>query len=126
RTSPCCVLCFSTRILQLISAFLFPSSRHPRYLHSFPTRRSSDLVGVEHGLRAEGFHLALQPQPRADDARAGPVVVRRGEQPHAQDRKSTRLNSSHEWISYAVFCLKKKIKNNIERDDTVSNDLSAA
>src|SRR5438105_11643599 len=28
----------------------------------------------------------------------------------AQDRKSTRLNSSHEWISYAVFCLKKKKK----------------
>src|SRR5207247_8869976 len=26
------------------------------------------------------------------------------------DRKSTRLNSSHEWISYAVFCLKKKTK----------------
>src|SRR5438105_5359779 len=28
----------------------------------------------------------------------------------ALDRKSTRLNSSHEWISYAVFCLKKKKK----------------
>src|SRR5438105_7148535 len=28
------------------------------------------------------------------------------------DRKSTRLNSSHEWISYAVFCLKKKKKTN--------------
>src|SRR5207247_3257448 len=28
----------------------------------------------------------------------------------ASDRKSTRLNSSHEWISYAVFCLKKKKK----------------
>src|SRR5207247_8331278 len=28
------------------------------------------------------------------------------------DRKSTRLNSSHEWISYAVFCLKKKRKAN--------------
>src|SRR6266536_3254975 len=27
---------------------------------------------------------------------------------HGRDRKSTRLNSSHEWISYAVFCLKKK------------------
>src|SRR6266536_2555221 len=26
----------------------------------------------------------------------------------ARDRKSTRLNSSHEWISYAVFCVKKK------------------
>src|SRR5438105_10948521 len=33
---------------------------------------------------------------------------RRGE--FAADRKSTRLNSSHEWISYAVFCLKKKKK----------------
>src|SRR2546427_7600569 len=31
---------------------------------------------------------------------------------HAQDRKSTRLNSSHSQISYAVFCLKKKKKNN--------------
>src|SRR5207247_11373822 len=29
----------------------------------------------------------------------------------AEDRKITRLNSSHEWISYAVFCLKKKKKN---------------
>src|SRR5207247_8854171 len=29
---------------------------------------------------------------------------------YCQDRKSTRLNSSHEWISYAVFCLKKKKK----------------
>src|SRR5438105_10054408 len=28
------------------------------------------------------------------------------------DRKSTRLNSSHEWISYAVVCLKKKICDN--------------
>src|SRR5688572_31872855 len=30
---------------------------------------------------------------------------------HGQDRKSTRLNSSHSQISYAVFCLKKKITN---------------
>src|SRR2546427_9370244 len=35
------------------------------------------------------------------------------------DRKSTRLNSSHSQISYAVFCLKKKKKKNkIHRDDT--------
>src|SRR5256885_10571974 len=32
----------------------------------------------------------------------------------AQDRKSTRLNSSHLVISYAVFCLKKKIKDNFK------------
>src|SRR2546428_10258652 len=32
-------------------------------------------------------------------------------QPGAADRKSTRLNSSHDQISYAVFCLKKKNRN---------------
>src|SRR5436190_14521776 len=32
-----------------------------------------------------------------------------------RDRKSTRLNSSHTVISYAVFCLKKKKKNNIKK-----------
>src|SRR2546422_4869793 len=34
----------------------------------------------------------------------------------AEDRKSTRLNSSHGYISYAVFCLKKKKKN--DRDES--------
>src|SRR2546422_7584484 len=34
----------------------------------------------------------------------------KGAQVDAQDRKSTRLNSSHGYISYAVFCLKKKKK----------------
>src|SRR5207247_10676787 len=33
----------------------------------------------------------------------------------ARDRKSTRLNSSHEWISYAVFCLKKKNKQQVSQ-----------
>src|SRR5438105_11319673 len=33
------------------------------------------------------------------------------------DRKSTRLNSSHEWISYAVFCLKKKKKDTHNHSD---------
>src|SRR5437867_8157847 len=34
------------------------------------------------------------------------------------DRKSTRLNSSHRTISYAVFCLKKKIKNGVTNQKT--------
>src|SRR5258708_9386217 len=34
---------------------------------------------------------------------------------HSEDRKSTRLNSSHQIISYAVFCLKKKKKHNNSR-----------
>src|SRR5438105_14742448 len=40
---------------------------------------------------------------RFEYAHAPRECARRG-----RDRKSTRLNSSHEWISYAVFCLKKK------------------
>src|SRR5207247_4283286 len=35
------------------------------------------------------------------------------------DRKSTRLNSSHEWISYAVFCLKKKKERQLLPCDTI-------
>src|SRR3712207_8385625 len=41
-------------------------------------------------------------------ARAAEILARAGAQP-LPDRKSTRLNSSHANISYAVFCLKKKI-----------------
>src|SRR6266536_3779614 len=44
-----------------------------------------------------------QPRQRPRDRDGGPP-------PQLRDRKSTRLNSSHEWISYAVFCLKKKKK----------------
>src|SRR5687768_18307739 len=38
------------------------------------------------------------------------------------DRKSTRLNSSHGYISYAVFCLKKKKKDETARDDRRIHD----
>src|SRR5438309_3469797 len=67
---------------------------HHRDLHSFPTRRSSDLVPDEGDARE---------QRRRRQLLAGPRGVR-----VVQDRKSTRLNSSHSSISYAVFCLKKK------------------
>src|SRR5258708_28195722 len=40
-----------------------------------------------------------------------------------KDRKSTRLNSSHQIISYAVFCLKKKKKNNRSSQSTTSREL---
>src|SRR5947209_14073967 len=40
------------------------------------------------------------------------------------DRKSTRLNSSHANISYAVFCLKKKKKNHIYKEDNISLDIT--
>src|SRR2546422_6132131 len=53
------------------------------------------------------------PQGPARDMRWRDAVARAGTR-HCEsrfsDRKSTRLNSSHGYISYAVFCLKKKIK----------------
>src|SRR5437899_8333602 len=48
--------------------------------------------------------------------------LQRTEDVRAVDRKSTRLNSSHLGISYAVFCLKKKKKNNINKKYKTSND----
>src|SRR2546426_9102121 len=58
-------------------------------------------------------------QQRLESVASQPLDVRLGEQPHAalraaRDRKSTRLNSSHLVISYAVFCLKKKKKKEIQ------------
>src|SRR2546430_11501364 len=44
---------------------------------------------------------------------------RRRDEPRVRDRKSTRLNSSHSQISYAVFCLKKKKKDSRLRSTTV-------
>src|SRR5437764_11200166 len=44
--------------------------------------------------------------------------------PAGEDRKSTRLNSSHRCISYAVFCLKKKKKSKKEIKDMLKNKLS--
>src|SRR2546427_4891609 len=52
------------------------------------------------------LRLPLHPEPRAPHPRGDP-----GGGP-SRDRKSTRLNSSHSQISYAVFCLKKKKKLN--------------
>src|SRR5207247_3743526 len=45
----------------------------------------------------------------------------------SEDRKSTRLNSSHEWISYAVFCLKKKRREvNVGKTCTCVSDEDCA
>src|SRR5438034_4462747 len=79
--------------------FFFQQYGDNRDLHSFPTRRSSDLDLGGEDRRARGAHAA----PRASRA--------------IRDRKSTRLNSSHTVISYAVFCLKKKKAAVVPRPD---------
>src|SRR5437773_9757134 len=48
--------------------------------------------------------------PRMDGMETLRLIMRRAPLPVILDRKSTRLNSSHITISYAVFCLKKKKK----------------
>src|SRR5256885_11156447 len=60
-------------------------------------------------FRSGQFDLALDStaQPRAGETNWPAATL----QVRAQDRKSTRLNSSHLVISYAVFCLKKKKEN---------------
>src|SRR5438105_9922572 len=51
---------------------------------------------------------SIERNSRARTRRAISARVPASSTPVGPDRKSTRLNSSHEWISYAVFCLKKK------------------
>src|SRR5207249_9740738 len=98
------------------------TSRHPR---SIPTRRSSDLMArdlvndvdvvvlannyasgmvgtVGHDLLNVARGRAAAPPPWRADLKSDSLASRRW-----IDRKSTRLNSSHVSISYAVFCLKK-------------------
>src|SRR5699024_11319949 len=96
------------------------ASLHLPLLHSFPTRRSSDLQGglrreLAAGDRIRQEHCGERLRDRADLELVVLARVPAGEKDRAvgldrgrRDRKSTRLNSSHVSISYAVFCLKKK------------------
>src|SRR3712207_7469031 len=64
---------------------------------------------VVQGLREAGLpEDAVQAAPTADRAFVGAMLGASGLLDLIVDRKSTRLNSSHANISYAVFCLKKK------------------
>src|SRR2546430_13246991 len=68
-------------------------------------------LDVPHALAAHLGERDLHAAAVADDAAvADALVLAAVTLPVLQDRKSTRLNSSHSQISYAVFCLKKKKK----------------
>src|SRR5438270_2119938 len=105
---------------------MYPSQREHRDRHSFPTRRSSDLIGARTpagggaGRLFGRFSAAVsfkRKGVRRDENRTGQPGDSRAylsadlrNTARGTDRKSTRLNSSHSQISYAVFCLKKKKK----------------
>src|SRR3712207_7266550 len=92
--------------------------RPPRStLFPYTTLFRSDLwdLGVASGR-------AVDLQPRRPDAL--PVTGSAGRlNTGGKDRKSTRLNSSHANISYAVFCLKKKKNTNMQRSYTTCSAL---
>src|SRR2546430_17620362 len=97
----------SRRCLSLFFFFFLMIRRPPRstlfpYTTLFRSddAQGRDLHGIRHGSRAHG----------ADDPGQVPPPAGGG-----TDRKSTRLNSSHSQISYAVFCLKKKKKQATKR-----------
>src|SRR5699024_12871914 len=106
------------RHLALFSSFLILFSRFRDHLalHSFPTRRSSDLLAKSEAKRylevictkfrsLEHFYPAFA----SEVSRKFQTALLFLDQMEIKiDRKSTRLNSSHVSISYAVFCLKKK------------------
>src|SRR5207245_10132130 len=88
----------------------FQCSVAPHVLHSFPTRRSSDLSRVSSRVsRFQIGKIAVIPIRARFFSRYSRRSSRK-----ISDRKSTRLNSSHGSISYAVFCLKKK--NSLDPD----------
>src|SRR5438477_5464071 len=71
-----------------------------------------------------GVVTILVDGPRFDQERSGVGVPAKREHPHSEDldhRKSTRLNSSHMSISYAVFCLKKKKNRQNEKRYKLTN-----
>src|SRR5438128_8657138 len=91
----------------MIRSFFFSGTADHRALHSFPTRRSSDLPEQTVERRERVRWAPRDPQVNGEDAADAGADL---------DRKSTRLNSSHGSISYAVFCLKKKSLE-VERDE---------
>src|SRR5689334_23920782 len=115
--------------VKMIVVFLFFFSsrrRHTRWNCDWSSDVcSSDLgvpdseevcAGVERGAPRHGdLHRRLREAARGPLLTAGlrsheePGIV----DPHGPDRKSTRLNSSHSSISYAVFCLEKKNSHKI-------------
>src|SRR2546430_9164605 len=89
--------------------------RPPRStLFPYTTLFRSALGQIEDGGAVDALSAALKdPEPQTRELAAwalGQVEDADAVDPLAGDRKSTRLNSSHSQISYAVFCLKKKKK----------------
>src|SRR5437763_5448824 len=94
--------------------FFFLVTGHPLNSTLFPYTTLFRSGGLRAGRRGPHGHGLLGDLLRAGHRAGGGA---------AADRKSTRLNSSHRCISYAVFCLKKKIKVEPDIQETLLNRL---
>src|SRR3712207_6890994 len=96
--------------------------RPPRStLFPYTTLFRSDRHVVEHaepGHDHAGEHEAGEVEGRVEGLQLHGLLAGQPGEPRRRDRKSTRLNSSHANISYAVFCLKKK--KQLSKYDTYS------
>src|SRR2546427_7462793 len=81
--------------------------------------RSTSLAPMEGHLAGDCRPLAALLDEASGDSASTSLSVPNTRDTEAPDRKSTRLNSSHSQISYAVFCLKKKKKK--RNSSAVSN-----
>src|SRR5438034_2143446 len=86
------------RVLRILCAFFFNGTA-PTEIYTLSLHDALPISPAT--ARAAHPHVRRPARRRAPDRPAPPAWRRR-------DRKSTRLNSSHTVISYAVFCLKKK------------------
>src|SRR3712207_8296030 len=87
---------------------LFRSRRGLLPARARALRRRPDRGGGGVGVRRAVPRVDAASARRRASGRRGAVRPLRVGRPAGEDRKSTRLNSSHANISYAVFCLKKK------------------
>src|SRR5699024_12847452 len=98
----------------LLSLYVFVLLRRPPRSTLFPYTtlfRSSQCEVTAKSAKIAVGHVQAHGAARSSEERAG--KAQRTKPYTEKDRKSTRLNSSHVSISYAVFCLKKKNKTNI-------------
>src|SRR5699024_12132871 len=112
-----CVSC-CIRLSWLLSAcdgFVLSEYVSPLYQPPYPTRRPSDLGPAKQPLiEREKFQVGLVTRAHRWQEVLPPVRANQAKC-STRDRKSTRLNSSHVSISYAVFSLKKNISQKISR-----------
>src|SRR5262245_65270120 len=86
--------------------------RKTMHVHDLATELETEFPDSAQIQQVARTHTILATPLLREDVAVGAIVIRRAEV-RPLDRKSTRLNSSHLGISYAVFCLKKKIINTI-------------